>query len=96
MHQVLYASYCTALYKPALAWLVTLLCSLTNLFYITKYTPVYVCRCLEHKALSLVLSYVGKSPSSTLVCKYWKVCVDELTQPPKSDNTASTEIRLKA
>lgn len=24
-----------------------------------------------------MLAYVGKSPSSYAVCKYWKVCVDE-------------------
>jgi len=34
-------------------------------------------RCLDNKAMSLVLSYVGSSPSSALVCKYWKVCVEE-------------------
>jgi hypothetical protein len=30
-----------------------------------------------------VLSYLGKSPSSYLVCKYWKVCVDEMLAPPE-------------
>lgn len=34
-------------------------------------------RTLENKVLSHVLGYVGKSPSSYLVCKYWKVTVDE-------------------
>ena len=41
VHQVLYASYCTALYKPALSWLITLHCSLTNLFYILN-THLYM------------------------------------------------------
>ena len=34
-------------------------------------------RTLDNKALSHVLSFVGKTPSSYAVCKYWKVCVDE-------------------
>ena len=37
-------------------------------------------RTLDNKALAHVLSFVGKSPSSYAVCKYWKVVVDENQQ----------------
>lgn len=42
---------------------------------------MFVCvallRTLENKVLAHVLGYVGKSPSSYLVSKYWKVTMDE-------------------
>lgn len=34
-------------------------------------------RCLDYKALSVVLSFLGKSENSYLVCKYWKACIDD-------------------
>jgi len=35
-------------------------------------------RCLDYKALSVVLSFLGKSENSYLVCKYWKACIDDV------------------
>jgi hypothetical protein len=45
-------------------------------------------RCLENKALKHVLSFLGKTPSSYLVCKYWKVCVDEMLTPPEKKQSS--------
>lgn len=38
-------------------------------------------RVLNKKALSRMLSFLGKTASSYLVCKYWKACVDDLNNP---------------
>eukprot|EP01038_Epipyxis_sp_PR26KG_P013949 gene13949-18709_t len=34
-------------------------------------------RCLDKKVLSLTLSFLGKTSSAYLVCKYWKACIDD-------------------
>lgn len=41
-------------------------------------------RCLDYKALSLVLSFVGKCESTYVVCKYWKACVDDALEKQKA------------
>jgi len=40
-------------------------------------------RCLDYKALSLVLSFFGKSENTYLVCKYWKACIDDVLEKQK-------------
>lgn len=52
-----------------------------NRFHPHRCCCVLRLRCLENKMLAHVLSFLGKTPSSYMVCKYWKVCVDELLLP---------------
>lgn len=47
-------------------------------------------RCLDKRALTLVLLFVGKSPTTYLVCKYWKACIDDNSKLLRWKSTKKT------